>query len=450
MISTGVAKLAPLTLCMVSLSGMVVRQDTGPRITNSDINTELSNLGKSDAFRPAGRSPMRLGVGIHLGTYVENPIYDPLKTEEALKYLRISRYRDDIGWSYFEKNGDTRSWPKKLSVLSNFVEKTKTWASPIFVLNAGDPAYNGGLLPTTSESRKRFSVFASAFAVQTNNIHPTLEVWNEWNLGTGTRSKIKGSAAEYVKLAQVTYPAIKKSSNSSVLVGAIGGDYSDVGGLRTYWPWLNLALAAGLVKYSDGLSVHLYNICGSEENRRPLELIKRLEALDKVLKNHKIQDDYPIYITEVGWPALSGSCGFSQNQQVSYSAQFLLWSVFYYRVREIVLYELKDSRTSIDPIESRFGVLDETYKPKPYSCGLWQARHILDQYIPDKISIKGNMVFAIFQRGEKKINVVWRASSLIPAPMLKISSPAREICSNATFQAGAEVMVGDLPIVIES
>jgi hypothetical protein len=451
MILTGVAKLAPLTLCMVALSGMVVRQDTTPRSTaNSDINAELSGLGESEAVQPTQRSPMRLGVGIHLGSYVENPIYDPRKTEEALKLLKISRYRDDIGWSYYEENGYTKKWPRKLSAISSFVENTKTGLSPIFVLTAGDPAYNGGLLPTTPKARERFSIFASEFAAQMSNRHPTLEIWNEWNLGTGTRSKIKGSAASYVELAQVTYSAIKKSSNSTVLVGAIGGDYSDVGGVRAYWPWLNLALSAGLERYSDGLSIHLYNICGPEEKRRPLELIKRLDALDKVLKIHKIRDNYPIYITEVGWPTLSGGCGFRTDQQVSYSAQFLLWSVFYSRVKEIILYELKDSITSTDPIESHFGILDRHYRPKPYTCGIQQSNEILIQYVPRKISTNGNMVLAVFQKGNKKIHVVWRASSLIPAAKLKISSDAREMCSSVIFRAGDELVVGDMPIVIEN
>lgn len=405
-------------------------------------------------FSPARAEemPYILGVGVHHADFLETPIYEPYKTVKSLKRYNFDSFRDTLGWSTFSKHAGS-GLPDDLRDFRKILHQTKGEVSPLLVFTSGNPEYNGGYLPTTREQREKVVAFMQEATIATKEYTPILELWNEWNLATGTRKKIKGTAEDYVALVREAYPAIKSIvPDQLVLVGGMASDIDPIPERGEEWVWTKKAIELGMLDYGDALSLHFYNICRPKNERRPSEFIGRLDSLTRILEHKTGNSSYPIYITEVGWPKKVGGCGFTEDEQISFSSQFLFWIIKYPSVKGVWLYELKDSGESEDNIEHHFGFLNYNYSEKPITCVIKEVRNILSHA---SFSYENNyphdnrMHFTLKKENGDFIDIIWLP---IEETTIKYTVPegktARFLCEQNTHPSGQEVALRERPLIV--
>lgn len=393
--------------------------------------------------------PYMLGVGVHHGTFIETPRYNVGLTQEALHTYGFQSFRDDFGWSFLEGN-PTPDFPQQLLRLKTVIQGMMGSAVPVLALTSGSPLFNDGVLPVTPQAQDSYAAFTARAAKLLNKYQPILEIWNEWNLGTGTRAHKPGTAADYVALAKKAHSAIEQAvPGSQILVGGMGTDVDPMPLMHRPWVWTREAIGLGLLDAGTGMSVHLYNICKTGDQRRPVELIDRLQQLDSLIRESR-PAGYPLYVTEVGWPDRLKTCGYSDEEQISFSSQFLFWATKFPTLKGVWLYELKNNGADQNDIEDRFGLLDNAYKKKPYICGVtdsWSAlshaKFTAEHRQPD------GSVDIEFDVAGQKMDAMWlgtaaaKASFVIPA-----GRQAKYICEDETYKSGTQVDLRDRPLVV--
>jgi hypothetical protein len=397
------------------------------------------------------RLPYILGAGVHHGTFLEKPIYEVPSTISALRDLGFTSIRDDFGWSSLA-NQPTNVFPPRMHRLKAVLDATAGRVQPILALTMGAPDYNGGRLPVTDEAQARYAAFAAQAVRVTASYKPVYEIWNEWNLGTGTRQHVAGSADDYVRLAKAAYRAMKAAApDATILVGGMGTDLDAVPLRKREWTWTSRAIELGLLDNGDGLSVHFYNVCRPRDERRPSEAVARLGKLVQILEAARPGQGYPIFITEAGWPGkVATGCGFSEEEQISFSAQFLLWVTKFPTLKGVWIYELKDSGVEPDNLEHHFGLLDFRYTRKPYLCGVLEARSVLDgaTFVRETAG-PGGSVQILFAKPAGAAEAVWAPD---PGPdqtyVVPAGQQAKFICDDAIHPAGSTVSLRERPLIV--
>jgi hypothetical protein len=398
--------------------------------------------------------PFEIGISVHHGTFIEQPVYNLNDTIKALGEFGFESFRDDFGWSFLEDAGDS-GFPEKLQALYALLEAMKGRAKPLLALTLGSPIFNGGTQPTTDDAQDRYARSAATAVKLGRPYGAAFEIWNEWNLGTGTRKRIPGTPESYVSLVKKAYPAMKQENpDALVMAGAMATDLDPVPFLNRDWVWTRRALELGLLDNTDALSVHLYNTCRRDPaERRPSELIERLRKLIALVDEFKPGQAFPIEITEVGWPNPARGCGYSEDQQISYISQFLISLTQFPSVKGVWLYELKDLGNDHDTnLEHNFGLLTSDYKPKPYLCGYVETTALLKFARFKTVTTNGDGSVAFeLTKGDQAVRVVWQ-----PDPQTKTTyvvpagSAARFVCDPSTYAAGSSVDLRERPLIVQS
>ncbi len=126
---------------------------------------------------------------------------------------------------------------------------------PYWILDYGNPLYNGGNAPTTQESIDAFVNWTVASLTHFKGKGIIWELWNEPNIGFW---KPAPNATQYGTLALAVGAAIRANTTISdeVFVGPAtsGIDYT----------FLTTIFEMGVLKYFDGVSSHPYR-CGCPE-----------------------------------------------------------------------------------------------------------------------------------------------------------------------------------------
>lgn len=306
-----------------------------------------------------------LGVGTHqgLGGAVSARGYVPEINIGQIKQLGLTAFRDDFPWSDFEFPDHRFGFTASLARLEKQIKSGV--ARPVVILAFDHYRVPNSNPPKTDEARQRFAEYASAAAQSVASQSPIFELWNEWNLVTKKNSDF--SAENYVALAKATRPAVKQVlPNAPFIVGAIGDDPG--------WVWTQSILQLGVLKFADGISVHLYNFCMNPANRTAAEVIGRLEAFRHLAAQASGNPDFPIYVTETGWTTATAKCGVTEQVQADNMAQLILWSSTASTwLKGIWLYELKDSGKNLSELEDNFGLFHFDNSPKPASCAVRDA-----------------------------------------------------------------------------
>jgi hypothetical protein len=341
--------------------------------------------------------------------------------------------------------------PGKTKALRTLLSTLPTGVRPVLALTSGDSMLFGGGLPQDQASRQSYAEFAEAAAADYKIYNPIFEIWNEWNLGGGSKNRVHGDPPSYVSLAAAAYAAIKRSSpDSLVLVGSLASDIDPDRRLNRDWVWMSQAVNDGILKYGDGVSVHIYNTCRPQGQRTPTEMIRRLGRLDTLLKQNNGGKEYPIYVTEVGWPGIAKGCGFTPEQIRSYSSQFLLSLPIVKSVKGVWLYELKDSGTDPNNLEHLFGLLDYNYHEKASSCGVREAMSILSKKTLTGYSTNEDGMTQVNYAGNGgEVHVVWTADERKTVNLrIPPGMSARRICSAERLPAGDILTLGIEPVIL--
>lgn len=321
-------------------------------------------------------SKLIIGVGTHFG---QSASYFPYFSDWSNK-AGITSFRDEIYWSNVEKKKNKFVLTGGAATTFDAIIRSRAYIKPLIILNYGNELYGNGGLPKNLESIRAFGRYVKWIVSTTKKYTDIYELWNEWNIGMGSREK-HGSEISYVNLAKHTYKVIKKvDNNAKLLVGALAKDKD--------WKWLESSIKLGLLEYADGLSIHLYNHC----NKRKIgsdELVLRIDLLSQMLHKYGFEE-LPIYITEIGWPVRKENCGVTQEYAASQILRSLLEISLREEIKGVWIYEFMD-RSKYKYKDYGFGLLSKEGSELKSGCIVRKYSNI----------IKKRPIFSVEKEGLK-------------------------------------------------
>lgn len=299
------------------------------------------------------------GTSTHFAQNKTNPDF----FLQFTKGTAFNSHRDEIYWHDVEKEKGLFALTGKAKVSAETINSSaQSGLYPLVVLDYGNKLYDGGDQPYSDEGRHAFGKYCYWVSSMLDSKVRYFEIWNEWNHGMGTSPPRKtGSAVDYVKLTEICAREIRKSKPDAIIIaGSVTNDWGA-------WPWLSSALENGLMKYANGISVHLYSFLISSGNGQEAFISDRLNQLNTILSKY---GNNHIYITEIGWPNHLGKGSVTRADAAALAVRFILHAQASKTIKGIWFYELKDSGTNAYEKEDNFGLHDYTNKPKQSYCAI--------------------------------------------------------------------------------
>lgn len=312
-----------------------------------------------------GANAFELGVNTHFG----KGMGDAALATNWISRSGVSAIRDEIYWYDVEKTtgrfaADGRA-AKALEVYRDF---NRRGTKVSLLLGYGNGLYDNGSQPFTQQGRDAFGRYADWVASETSDYVAAYEIWNEWNIGSGTRPKTRtGDPLGYAQLVKAVVPGLRSKSTATIVAGGLG---DDLGG----WPWAKAAMSAGAFMGADVISVHLYNYSVPPRRAGIEELLERTRGFVE-----KVSGDKPIWINEVGWPTHEGKFGLSEAEAARELGKFLVGVRSIASVTGVWIYELFDSGSDSSEREHRFGLLRQDGSEKPAGCRLRSLGSLIRQ-----------------------------------------------------------------------
>lgn len=285
---------------------------------------------------PAPVVPDCLGVNIHFTG--RNDKHVAKIAEGGFKFIRM-----DFWWSGIETKKGVYDFTAHEQLLESLTERG---IRPIFILDYGNPLYDEGLSPHTDEGRAAFARFAAAGVAHFKGRGVVWELWNEPN--GGMFWKPTPNAEDYVKLAKVVYPAVKKADPDAVLIAPALACWE--------FKYLEEAFKLGLLNHLDAVSVHPYGSAQPEDAYRYYETVRALIRMYGP-KGRQI----PVVSGEWGYSSFKG---FTVDQQGQYLAREFLVNLAN-RISVSIWYDWVDDGPDPNEKEHHFGTLYLDFSEKP-------------------------------------------------------------------------------------
>ncbi len=230
----------------------------------------------------------KLGSGFPdaLGTVVFGFTHNPGELGQ-LAAAGVKIVRTDMHWAEAEpKKGkfDEEYW----KTLTGWVDSyAKYGIRMLFILDYGNPAYGGewGEMPKTKERRLAFARFAAEAVKQFKEKNVLFELWNEPDGAV--------AAEEYMTLAKVTIPAMRKENPNVVILGPAAHHYATA--------WLEKCLKYGLLNLFDAVSIHLYFGMPPQPQPMPELNFPVVEGAQKLVAKYANGRTVPIVNSEWGY-----------------------------------------------------------------------------------------------------------------------------------------------------
>lgn len=300
-----------------------------------------------------GQEHFVVGVGLHLGQ--EKVSF--ANARALVSAAGLNGFRDEVYWHRLEREKGILRLGTDLNELEKLIDWGVESAPALIPLNYGNMLYGGGLV-NTPEALSGFLRYADFVTKRYANKVYGFEIWNEWNIGLG---RLKGEPrwgdpGQYVNLVKATSPVIKKNAPSAkVICGAIADNDTE---------WVAAIIALGVLEHCDAFSVHPY-VFSNGSRAYPYHAFRWVDRVQAMLKAANGDKEYPVLITELGWPNHVGIGGHTEAR----TAAYLIQSYFLARSRPWIgglwWYELIDSGHDVFDKEHRFGLTRTDYQAKP-------------------------------------------------------------------------------------
>ena len=280
--------------------------------------------------------PDCLGVNIHFtGTEAEQVAKI---AEEGFRFIRM-----DFSWVHIEKKKGENDFSKYDELVDSLASKG---IRAYFILDYANPFYDNDMAPHTDEGRAAFVKFISAGVAHFKGRGVVWELWNEPNIFFW---RPKPNVEDYVKLAKVVYPALKKADPDCLLLAPAlaGWDTS----------YLENAFKLGLLEYADVVSLHPY---GSSKPEDAAVLYARVREL--IAKYAPKGRTYEIVSGEWGYSTFSK--GVSEETQADYITRQALSNMMN-KARITIWYDWRDDGPDPNENEHRFGTVRQNMEGKP-------------------------------------------------------------------------------------
>jgi len=294
-----------------------------------------------------------IGVGAHLHT---NTTVSPLPVA-LLSDMGVTSFRDDFHWAGVEVKRGVLAMPGKKADLYAAIDAFAGADGALLILDYGNRWYGTGGFPRSAEEVAAFARYAGFVTGSLKSKVRMFEVWNEWNVGVGSKPRQNsGDAAEYVALLRAASAAIRRSHpNATVVAGAAGLDY----------PWVKTIVEKGALNYSDAISIHPYVHCNSSQTATPEAALASLDKMEALLTSAARRSTVPIYVTEIGWPTDTGRCSVTTQTAANYLVRFYVGAATRSFIKGVWWYDLFNDGPDAANREHNFGLMTFDKRPKP-------------------------------------------------------------------------------------
>ncbi|SDI10675.1 hypothetical protein [Pseudomonas abietaniphila] len=340
----------------------------------------------------AAADPFIVGVATHS----MNNLAQPLRSLELATAAGVTSVRDDAFWSTAEPT------PKQLRIIPQWRAWLNTASaldlSPMVILGYGT-SFNGNAKPRKPEIKIPYLSYVDYTTRQLGNPVKYYEVWNEWDIEGPSDARL---SSDYVALVKDAAPIIRKNNpQAKVLAGAVTSAGIKGG-------FVDRMLAAGVLKYADGLSLHPYVHCEGRDHNTPESWINWMRDLDRRFSG-KAGKPVSLYLTEMAWPSHEGNCGISAVRQSAYLARAYFLARTVPNIKGMWWYDLINDGTARDDQEHNFGLLNIDLSPKPAYATLKAISPYLRNFNYDASnSLQADNVYKLaFSDGRERIMVVW-------------------------------------------
>jgi polysaccharide biosynthesis protein PslG len=314
-------------------------------------------LGSADALA-ADADAFQVGVTTHFAHGDGRP-------EEVLSVLKESRatsFRDDILWRDVEREKGVLRFDQLAPGVERAVDRAaRLGVEPLLVFSYGNRFYDDARRPTTDAAQDAYVRFCEAVVRHYKGRVRYYEVWNEWN-GEG------GDPKAYGRLLKKVYAAVKRVDHDAVVLGGAvegAGDYK----------WVDAMVAEAGLDAMDGLSVHPY-VWWRGETGTPEALLEWVQGQQRSLHKHSGGKDFPIYLTELGWPTHTGVRGVTPARAADYLARSVLALRTLPYVKGVWWYGLRDDGADPNVDAHNFGLVTVGNVLKPAYRALRDAVEI--------------------------------------------------------------------------
>lgn len=285
------------------------------------------------AALPSATLPDGLGVNIH---FTGAPARDLDMIQAAgFKFVRM-----DFIWEVVEKQKgiyDFRPYDELTDALAN------RGIRALYILDYSNRLYETEQSVRTEEGRQAFARFAAAAARRHRGRGVLWELWNEPNISFW---KPQPSADDYMALAKVVFPAVRRADPEAICVApATSGIPMD---------FLESCFRQGLLKLVDAITVHPYRNKPPETAAADIAALRALMArYDRVL---------PVLSGEWGYSSVWK--GFDAHRQGQYLPRQFLTNLSL-GIPLSIWYDWHDDGPDPRESEHHFGTVTLEYTPKP-------------------------------------------------------------------------------------
>lgn len=285
-----------------------------------------------------------LGVNIHFTSPKPGEI--KLIADAGFRWVRM-----DFKWDATERARDQydfRDYDRLLSELEQFNIRA------LFILDYGNPLYDGDAPPRTDASRQAFTRWAVAAAKHFQGRGVMWEIYNEPNISIFWPPRPK--ADEYIALALSVGRAFRATVPNEKLIGpATSGIDFD---------FLESCFKAGLLEYWSAVSVHPYRQSNPEAAANDYCRLRKM-----IDHYHAGSDGGGVSSSNREIPIISGEWGYSsvwRNMNEAKQSALLAREMLTNVANEIhmsIWYDWRDDGSDPNEAEHHFGLVRTAYEP---------------------------------------------------------------------------------------
>jgi hypothetical protein len=299
----------------------------------------------------AGQQSFVVGVCTHFGQNKG----DVQANLGLIQQLGVNSIRDEVFWQGVEHERGHYAIPRNSEYFVNAA--AAAGLKPLLSLDYGNPLYDRGDKPTSDEAIQAYARYAEFVVRHFQGKVSMYEIWNEWNGGVGKTTP--GTPEAYVKLLKVVYPRLKAIDPKLVIIaGAVSG-----GGVRG--PWLKQMLDAGALQSADAISFHQYIFSSNGNGKLPETLLQNINKVEDLVRTYNNNQDFPLFLTETGWPTNSGKSATSLQEAGDLAAQTVLLTHSLSFLKGMWWYDFQDDGSRPENPEDNFGLVHVDLTPKP-------------------------------------------------------------------------------------
>lgn len=316
-----------------------------------DDGNVLGTSSKEISVMPLGKFNSKIGFADHLYRGRGSEQYD------LMKFAGIGAYRDGIDTTDLVKTDGTigNTNPASIKQLERMYKESQV--RHLFTLgtvgywDSKEPG-KAFKMPINKSQIDKWLTYVDEALAETERIKLIdYEIGNELNYAIQSEPNVY-NAEQYYNLCKEVYIKIKSKRPDARVFTIVSGSTTNTE------QYIEDLLKMGIGEYSDGFSLHPYDVFKSPETE---ETLKRTAGLHDLLEKYG-QAEKPVVYSEYGW-TVSKTTGVTDEQKNRYVAQSAV--LLSEKAENIEYYNLLKKLTYSD-FEDNFGFLENNCSKVPY------------------------------------------------------------------------------------